>query len=254
MYHYVYYSYEEWGRGYIGVRSCRCKPDEDVKYFGSFKDKTFKPKEKIIIETFFSRSEALLAEIKLHDFFDVGTNPSFANKCKQVNTGFCTAGVTLSKEHCKKIGDGNRGKFVSEKTREKISKIHKGKQISEEHRKKVSEARKNKKLSEEHRKKLSESLRGRVHTEETREKIRQAHKGKPKSREHRRKCKEANQRRAIPIKLQNIVTGEIFNFNSQLEASKVLKLNRRGLSNLSKQLRQRVGNYILAPEHKQIPH
>ena len=84
MNHYVYYSYEEWGRGYIGVRSCKCKPEEDVKYFGSFKDKTFKPKEKIIISTFSSRGSALLAEIKLHAFFDVSINPYFANKSKQI--------------------------------------------------------------------------------------------------------------------------------------------------------------------------
>ena len=254
MNHYVYYSYEEWGRGYIGVRSCKCDPEEDVKYFGSFKDKTFKPKEKTIISTFSSRESALLAEIKLHAFFDVGINPCFANKSKQINTGFCTSGTTLSKEHCKKIGDGNRGKTVSEETRKKISKVHKGKHISAEHRRKVSEARRNKPLSKEHRKKLSVASRGRIHSKETREKMRQAHKGKPKSKEHRKKCKEANQRRALPIKLQNIVTGEVFNFNSQLEASQSLKLNRRGLSNLQKQLRQRVGNYVLAPEHTFLLH
>lgn len=252
MYHYVYYSYEEWGRGYIGVRSCKCNPEEDIKYFGSFKDKTFNPKEKIIISVFDSRRLALFAEIKLHDFFDVSINPCFANKSKQLSTGFCTAGTVLSKEHCKKIGDGNRGKFVSEETRKKISRLHKGKTLSEVHRKKVSEARRNKPLSKEHRKKLSDALRGRVHSEETREKIRKAHKGKPKSKEHKEKCKNANQRRALSIELQNVVTGEIFSFNSQLEASESLKLNRRGLSKLYKQLRRQVGDYILAPIHKPL--
>jgi hypothetical protein len=42
-YHYVYYSYEEYGRGYIGSRTCKCLPEKDVKYFGSYKDKKFKP-------------------------------------------------------------------------------------------------------------------------------------------------------------------------------------------------------------------
>ena len=32
-YHYVYYSYEEYGRGYIGSRTCRCLPEEDINYF-----------------------------------------------------------------------------------------------------------------------------------------------------------------------------------------------------------------------------
>ena len=49
-YHYTYYSYEEWGRGYFGSRTCRCLPKEDVKYFGSFGDKTFKPTQKIILK------------------------------------------------------------------------------------------------------------------------------------------------------------------------------------------------------------
>ena len=38
-YHYTYYSYQEWGMGYFGSRSCECLPEEDIKYFGSFSDK-----------------------------------------------------------------------------------------------------------------------------------------------------------------------------------------------------------------------
>ena len=48
--HYTYYSYEEWGRGYFGSRSCDCLPEEDINYFGSFKDKNFKPTQKIILK------------------------------------------------------------------------------------------------------------------------------------------------------------------------------------------------------------
>ena len=47
--YYTYYSYEEWGRGYFGSRGCKCLPEEDMNYFGSFYDKTFKPNQKIII-------------------------------------------------------------------------------------------------------------------------------------------------------------------------------------------------------------
>ena len=71
-YFYVYYSYEPWGRGYIGKRECLCLPKEDVKYFGSYRDKTFKPTEKIILETFDTLEEALKAEIILHDFYEIG--------------------------------------------------------------------------------------------------------------------------------------------------------------------------------------
>jgi hypothetical protein len=44
---YTYYSYEQWGRGYIGKRECECLPEKDLKYMGSFKDKTFKPHKHI---------------------------------------------------------------------------------------------------------------------------------------------------------------------------------------------------------------
>jgi len=82
-YFYVYYSYEPWGRGYIGKRECWCLPEEDMKYFGSFYDKSFKPTEKIILETFYTRKEAYEAESKLHKFYDVKNNSHFANKTNQ---------------------------------------------------------------------------------------------------------------------------------------------------------------------------
>lgn len=85
---YVYYSYEEWGRGYIGRRECRCLPEEDVKYFGSFKDKTFKPTQKIILATFETREEMCQAEVNLHAFYEVDVNPHFANKARQTSSKF----------------------------------------------------------------------------------------------------------------------------------------------------------------------
>ena len=91
---YVYYSYEEYGRGYIGKRECKCLPEEDVSYFGSFADKTFNPTQKIILETFNSVEEALEAECALHDFYEVDKNPHFANRARQTSTGFyCNKGA-----------------------------------------------------------------------------------------------------------------------------------------------------------------
>lgn len=87
-YHYVYYSYEDWGRGYIGRRSCSCAPEQDVKYFGSFRDKTFSPTNKIILEVFDTAAQAIEAEIALHNFYDVDKNPHFANKAKQTSSRF----------------------------------------------------------------------------------------------------------------------------------------------------------------------
>jgi hypothetical protein len=85
---YVYYSYEEYGRGYIGKRECKCLPEKDVNYLGSFHDKSFYPTQKIILETFDSVEEALEAEIILHDFYEVDKNPHFANRAKQTSTKF----------------------------------------------------------------------------------------------------------------------------------------------------------------------
>ena len=87
-YFYVYYSYEPWGRGYIGKRECECLPEEDVKYFGSYRDKTFKPTEKIILEVFVTAEESAEAEILLHDFYEVDKNPHFANRAKATSTAF----------------------------------------------------------------------------------------------------------------------------------------------------------------------
>ena len=79
---YVYYSYEEFGRGYIGSRGCKCLPEDDSKYYGSFHDKTFNPTQKIILGVYESRKDAYEAEILLHEFYDVARNPHFANRSK----------------------------------------------------------------------------------------------------------------------------------------------------------------------------
>ena len=86
--HYTYYSYEEFGRGYIGKRSCKCKPEEDVTYFGSYRDKTFKPTQKIILGTYDTAEEAIDDEIKIQRFFKVVENPHFANQVYQNSNKF----------------------------------------------------------------------------------------------------------------------------------------------------------------------
>ena len=85
--HYVYYSYEPWGRGYIGKRSSSVPPEQD-RYMGSFNDKTFKPTEKIILATFENSCDAIEVEIQLHNFYSIDTNPHFANRAKQTSKKF----------------------------------------------------------------------------------------------------------------------------------------------------------------------
>jgi hypothetical protein len=90
MNNYTYYSYEEYGRGYIGSRGCKCSIEEDIEYLGSFSDKTFKPTQKIILGVFETRGEAYEAELLLHNFFKVDINSHFANKSKLTSSGFTT--------------------------------------------------------------------------------------------------------------------------------------------------------------------
>ncbi len=102
-YHYVYYSYEEYGRGYIGSRTCKCIPEKDIKYFGTFNDKTFKPTQKIILkDDYATREEAYADEIILQRFYKVAENPHFANQAYQTSTKFY-----VSKEQS--IQNGKKG-------------------------------------------------------------------------------------------------------------------------------------------------
>lgn len=177
-YHYVYYSYEEWGMGYIGSRTCKCLPKEDTKYFGSFSDKSFKPTQKIILkDDYTTREEAYVDEIILQQYYKVVENPHFANRAYQTSTGFSrkgtipwNKGIARDPETLKKMSDARKGKPAH----------NKGKKMSMEQRQKLSEARKGRKHSEETKEKLSESCRGRVLSEEHKRKIGESNKGKPR--------------------------------------------------------------------------
>ena len=140
-YHYVYYSYEEYGKGYFGSRTCKCLPEEDIKYFGSFKDKRFKPTQKIILKNDYStREEAYIDEIILQRYYKVVENPHFANRSYQTSTGFsrkgmipCNKGKSRQTEEglerLKKIQQerkGKPGKPHTEETKRKISDATKG--------------------------------------------------------------------------------------------------------------------------------
>ena len=182
--HYVYYSYEEFGRGYIGCRTCDCLPEDD-DYLGSYHDETFSPTNKIVLETFSTREEALQAEINLHEFYQVDKNPHFANKARQKTTGFYYAE--------KKFGEENPfyQKQHTEETKSKIS------QIGKEHkgwvdRRRTYQGKNNPFYGKSHSKETIELLRerstetwknqphpwiGRKHSEETKAKFREKNSG-----------------------------------------------------------------------------
>ena len=102
---YVYYSYEEYGKGYIGKRECECLPEEDVNYFGTYKNKNFNPTQKIILEIFDNVEDALEAECVLHNFYEVDKNPHFANKAKQTSKKFYCSSYGKNNPMYGKIGE-----------------------------------------------------------------------------------------------------------------------------------------------------
>ena len=180
-YYYTYYSYEEWDRGYFGSRGCKCLPEEDIKYFGSFKDKTFKPTQKIILkDDYDTREEAYADEIILQEHYKVVENPHFANKAYQNNTKFYYKedisgekhpmyGKKHSDETKEKMSKTRTGRKLSKKHRESIAKSLKGKVRPEEVKKKVSDTRKKKKIgcgkkhSQESKRKRSKLMKGKVY-------------------------------------------------------------------------------------------
>lgn len=217
-YHYVYYSYEEYGRGYIGSRTCKCLPEEDIGYFGSFKDKNFRPTQKIILkDDYATRAEAYINEIILQEYYKVVENPHFANRAYQTSTGFSRVGsipwnkgISRDPEIIKKMNDArknkpphNKGKKMSLEQRQKLSLACKGRKLSEEAKRKISKATKGRKLTEEHKRKIAEANKGTPKT--MTEKRRQSDiekglraRGKPKqkhSEETRKKISKATQRR-----------------------------------------------------------
>ena len=117
-------------RSYFGSRTCKGSPEEDVKYFGSFYDKNFKPTQKIILKSdYLTREEAYVDEIILQEYYKVVENPHFANRAYQTSTGFSR----------KNAIPHNKGKSMSEEQRKKLSNSSKGRKLSEEIKKKIGE-------------------------------------------------------------------------------------------------------------------
>jgi hypothetical protein len=203
---YVYYSYESWGRGYIGKRECWCTPEEDIKYFGSFRDKTFKPTEKIILETFDSLEKVLQAEILLHDFYEVDKNSHFANRAKATSDRFCFSplGIKRSEETKRKVSNAKKGTVTSEETKLKLKEKRKG-------RKPALGMKHTEKWKKDHSKRMLDNnpFAGKKHAEETRKIISEKtkgrdapNKGKPHSEETKRKISEKRKQQCALRKLQ----------------------------------------------------
>jgi predicted XRE-type DNA-binding protein len=244
MNHYVYYSYEEWGRGYIGVRSCKCTPEKDVKYFGSFTDKTFKPTEKIIIAKFNSRKEAERAEIDLHCFYEIHVNPHFANRVKMTTEGMNFLGQKLSEKAKQKLREFHTGFKHTEETKRKISKIQQGKKRPETGKPiELQNIKTNKiiKFSTQteaveklglHSGHISALFLGKIKT----------HGG------YKLPETDLSIVGKKPITLQHLKTGKFYNFSSQKEACIALNLSSSRVSELFTGTRKQASGYVLATQ------
>jgi hypothetical protein len=184
----------EYGRGYIGSRTCKCPPEKDVKYFGSYKDKNFKPTQKIILkDDYLTREDAYSDEIILQEYYKIVENPHFANRAYQTSIGFSRKGLEsnnkgkkMSLEQRQKLSLACKGRKVSEETKEKISKSIKGRILTEDHKRRISEANTgtSKTMTEKRKQSdIEKGLRARgktkpKHSEETKRKISEATQGR----------------------------------------------------------------------------
>lgn len=158
MNHYVYMlESNDDGRFYVGVRSCKCNPEEDTKYKSSSKVVTKEYLDgcsKTILGTFESRAEAVSCEIYMHEVYDVGRNKRFFNKAKQTSTGFDTSGRQMSREEIER-------RTSAQYTRYKNSASPlKGRKQSKEHAEKAAKARVGTKRSKETKNKISKKVSG----------------------------------------------------------------------------------------------
>lgn len=181
-YHYVYrISNSKLKKHYYGVRSSKLAPHLDlgVKYFSSSKDKSFIQDQQLnpwfykykIIAIFETREDAVRFEIKLHNRFDVGKNPSFYNKAKQTSQGFDTTGISyltddqiqyrrqrwLIDNPNKYRSNAGENNPMFGTHRSGVENPFYGKEHSEEAKIKISESKKGKPLPEEWKQKLKES-------------------------------------------------------------------------------------------------
>ena len=158
------------------MRSCSCLPSADAKYMGTYKDKTFKPNNKIVLQEFCCREDAQKAEISLHAFYKVDVNPHFANKARARSTGFsCGYSRKISEETKRKIGEANKialkGKILPPEVRAKIGARFKGIPRSEEVKEKCRQAQIGRKFSKTHLENLRKGIKNRKLTDEARKKL-----------------------------------------------------------------------------------
>lgn len=211
MYHYTYMlkalnplSAEVY---YIGVRSSKNKPDID-NYFSSSKYVSDAIKngvlfDKIVLGIFDSREEAVLNEIELHNFYDVGANDTFFNKSKQTSIGFDTSGVKIPKERIEKIKKAQKDLFSDPEYREYRRKIQADITSRESWRKNNSEAQKIAQNRPEVKEKMSKSVKKALSDPKVRKKISENTKKALSDPSIRKKISDAGKGRVVSKKIMD---------------------------------------------------
>jgi hypothetical protein len=158
MFHAVYFSFEEipGGRGYIGKHS---SSDPYDSYYGSYKDTSFNPSAKIILEYAKTEEAAIQAEIRWQKVFRVAENSEFANQSYQTSSKFNydLTGFKFSEESLEKMKKSHTGVKDTEETKRKKSAAQKKAQNRPEVKQKQSENRKGKPKSPDHILKIKEA-------------------------------------------------------------------------------------------------
>jgi hypothetical protein len=195
---------------------------------GTYKDKTFKPTNKIVLQEFCCREDAQKAEISLHDFYKVDVNPHFANRARARSTGFsCGYSRKLSEETKRKIGEANKialkGKKLPDEVKAKIGARFRGKPLTEEHKRKMSEAQRGRQFGEQHLQNLRNGIKNRKYTDE-----------------QKKRLKEINEK---PIILKKINTEEILKFPSRAAAGLALGIPASTISNAIRRGQKTVHTY-----------
>lgn len=196
MFHTVYLSFEETpeGRGYIGKHS---SVDPYDSYYGSYKDTSFNPSAKIILEYAKTEEAAIRAEIRWQKVFKVAENFEFANQSYQTSSRFNydLTGFKFSEESIERLKKSHIGIKDTEETKKKKSAAQKVAQNRPEVKQKHSKNRKGKPKSPEHIAKIKEAHNtlealqrkkeamtgrdtGKKHTEESKRKQSEKKKGK----------------------------------------------------------------------------
>lgn len=182
MYHYIYrIDRPTTGEWYVGIRSCKCWPTDDVNYLGSGKVIKAKVKKhgrdaftKTILAIVETREEAARIEAALVGPTQVADRLCL-NLCEGGDCG--VLGLKHTAESKAKMSRSRTGKVLSSKTREKLRVARTGKTHTPETLAKMSAANLGRTLSTEHCAKLSTAKKGntsalgRKHTDEARAKI-----------------------------------------------------------------------------------